>query len=1709
MVTSLFFILFVGIATAEYGWKPGTQYNYNVRGRTVTGLNQIANQFTGILMHAKLNIQAKSDSTLSLQITGAKYAEIHRNLSNGWDTHIPDESLNYIKLSLHNGPFELYLDDGIIKELTVDQSLPTWELNILKSIVSLLQVDVQGGNVIQSQMNQIQNSDISISNYKTMEDSVNGVYETIYDISEIPEYILQSRPEMLPLPHLLGNGKVFEIVKNKNFSNSDRHVLYHSGLDSQTNWKPGSNQMGNFLTRTSISQIIVSGNLKQYTIQSSTTTDKIIVAPHLYNKQRGMVGSRFNLTLESVNSIKLPFPVVSNPRRIRNLVYEYNLNAPKSKDMRKNMKEGISDYNLDGRIDLHSFYTSSSKDFMDSNELNYLSISKLSEASPLNYVTFTDKGKSKNDVLNSTRNIIKLAHEIGQGIVSPNALTGEQTLHKFSLLVRLTRTMSTEQLKEVSETLYYPYLKAMKANSIEIVHNYQTWISFRDAVGQSGTGPALMTIRDWISSNKIVGEEASHLIMSLSESPKYPTNDYINYFFDMLNDEVIQNHVSLRTSVVLSFTELVRKAIVDPRATQKNYPALVLESVKMKNDSAIIEKYVTYFQQQLHESVLQKNSVNIQLYIRALNNIAHPYTLKVFKPYLEGKALISRFQRFTIIASMDKIVKLYPNLVRTVLFRIYNNMADTPEIRTAAVMQLIKTNPPVLMLQSMAQQTNFDENKQVNAAVKSAIESTAKQEVNQYNKDIVHKARAAVNMLNPENYGLHYSRNFINSFIVKERNLAYKHHLAYIQDADNIYPSSFFYNLKNSIGGYKHNSHEVNFMTSSTSKLIDLLYDGFFWYNNEKKKREKKINLSNSKWSLHSVYNSLNFEKEENKQLEGHILATILGAKRYFSFDNNTFKNFPDYVAEIVTTTINNNRLNFTKLYNQYSMEIMFPTTMGFPFIYTLETPTLVNLGIQLTGAGGTTPLSNHSIENLSVAGNQNLLYSTQKEGKIGFITPYNGKMYTASLERNIHLNIPVKMEVNLNLKNSKITAKLEPIEKHETQKLFEYSTRAFTSVVDSNKINSLMTRKDTQLVQNEPIKIGQKTFGKEKYGFSFDIKMETEKTNLNLNYIYNHLKGHDMVSLASFVDLFDEISYNNYSITFDPRKSWSKNMEISISYNKTDSLQESVHTKSDFSSHNRETRKGPSFENKKSYQKELFKNVAANIKDAQTNLIQLKMGFKGLYETEYELIFASSNSYKSNITRILAFMKNSTTTNMEPKTYVGALELTTIMPRIPLVKHETSLNTLSPSKVKGRFVFGERPPYKSQIMLEGDFRRSQERLSYLQKHPLVILCEKQIQMGYKIQSACRNVSRRINYLDKYQFRINYEQIPNDFKNVVYAVYRYINNLWYDYNTEAINIKENGENIDVEVKFGKNLLSSNLSIITPYFSDKYVSVPIHEWIRPLVVLHPQYSMMRRLGHKIMVAQEAPTCVYDKDQITTFDNRTYYVNLGDKYHILTQYVSKNNDFEENENDDEYFSIITGQRSLQSLDLSIIVGDDVLEVTQGGDGSLLNLIYNGKQVVPSDDIKELHDYSGSVIFKVLPLSEGAVKIIAEKHGFEIIHDGNHLTIEVSNKFRNKLRGLCGNFDGELYNEFITPQNCIASDREQFIASYGLSNKKNNGVTKYPKTRNNECYRKKYFYGTVVNEEEVNKYIDKRRKKNYEETIKKRLLKEMIESSTTYIP
>ncbi|XP_014218092.1 vitellogenin-like, partial [Copidosoma floridanum] len=569
--------------------------------------------------------------------------------------------------------------------------------------------------------------------------SVNGIYETTYDVSPMPSYLISNRPELVPLPHLKGEGKIIDVVKNRNYSNPKQHIVYRFGSNGHEGWEAGTNHMGNFLSRSSQSRIILSGNLKRYTIQSSTTTEKVLVAPHLHNSQKGLVVSHMNLTLTSVSTAQGSSESISNPREVGSLVYEYGHDARTGK-MTKGSKESSSSSSSESdsseskenkimqvMLSANKGKKGSSEKWMEgsssSSSSEGSSISSSEEYLPshpesINHAPiheFLLEGMLSwgSQKINLAQEMKRVAREVGQWIQRPGDVPDENILANFRILSRLVGRASSEELNQATQALYsaQPPYEQIKENRGES-NKYNAWVAFRDAVAEAGTGPALVTIRQWVESEKVKGEEAAELIAALPYTARYPNKEYMDYFFDFIKTDKVKNKQNLNSSALIAFSSLVRKSQVDTKVSHNRY-SLHLSEGKPEHSQAVEQQYIPYMEKQLQQAIKNGDSIKIQQYIRAIGNTAHPKIMAVFEPYLEGKQQISNFQRLTIIASFDELTRTNPKLARNVLYRIYQNTAEAPEIRVAAVMQIMKTNPPAQMLQRMAEFTNYDHSHQV------------------------------------------------------------------------------------------------------------------------------------------------------------------------------------------------------------------------------------------------------------------------------------------------------------------------------------------------------------------------------------------------------------------------------------------------------------------------------------------------------------------------------------------------------------------------------------------------------------------------------------------------------------------------------------------------------------------------------------------------------------------------------------------------------------------------------------------------------------------------------------------------------------------------------------------------------------------------------------------------------------------------------------
>lgn len=207
-----------------------------MQSRTLTVLDKLSAQFTGILIKGDLTVQVISLDTLQAVVTHSLYAPVHQVLPEGWDSEITDAE--YLELSLSGKPFQIKLKQGLIQDVMVEFNVPTWEVNLLKSIVSQLQIDIQGRNVITSRNARVHQP---FSTFRAMEDSVGGKCEVLYNIRPLPEDDLSESPELVPLPNLHTDGHHIDITKTKNYTRCEQRMAYHSGIVGKIIWKPGSN----------------------------------------------------------------------------------------------------------------------------------------------------------------------------------------------------------------------------------------------------------------------------------------------------------------------------------------------------------------------------------------------------------------------------------------------------------------------------------------------------------------------------------------------------------------------------------------------------------------------------------------------------------------------------------------------------------------------------------------------------------------------------------------------------------------------------------------------------------------------------------------------------------------------------------------------------------------------------------------------------------------------------------------------------------------------------------------------------------------------------------------------------------------------------------------------------------------------------------------------------------------------------------------------------------------------------------------------------------------------------------------------------------------------------------------------------------------------------------------------------------------------------
>ncbi|XP_066255190.1 vitellogenin-like [Euwallacea similis] len=1686
----LLVLVAAALASRHPGWKDNTEYIYAVKGRTLTALHEISDQYSGIFLKAKLHITAWSDTKLQAWLSDVQYAQIHTEMPDGWDSQLSESRLSYRPLEISNKHFNILTSGGMIKGLVVEQEMTNWEANLIKSIVSQLQLDLHGENVVQSPMNDLPTHDNLECLFKTMEETITGKTETSYEIHRLPEYWMLSQPWLAPQQQLKGHGQMYELIKTKNFTHSHEMPMYHFGLGEVLD-STDSNQIGNFFTRHCTSQMILSGKLSKFTIQSSNTVNKIVIKPTLTSNEKGAVFSSLNLTLSEIKNQDHQPRELIQPMEIGNLIYSYESPFAKSNEVRQKQKsldwEEESDENSNEnfwqrlRRSADQIIRKGHSNSESAEEVQHQSMPDMENAPDFPLLPYFSgyKGQSirKDYNFDLKENIQRIANEISQDMSEPETILKESTLSKYVMLSSLMRLMNHQEMRELTHLVCKSNMQRKERLTCTV---------FRDAMAQAGTGPSFLTIEEWISSRKIEGEEAAELISVMANAVRIPTDEYMKRFFELTQRSEVKNQEYLNETTILCFANLVHKVYINKKESHNQYPVHSFKHFATKEGSSWAKTVVIkYFGQQLDRAVSEGDSRKIHVYTRALGNIGHKKILETFEPYLEGQKQCSQFQRFLMVLCMDKLAVSFPEVARTVMYRIYQNAGEVPEIRVVAVYQLMRTSPPAEMLQRMAQNTNIDPQEEVNAVVKSCIETASRMSGPEW-EALCKAAESAKSLLTKKDFAKLDSVNLLEQTIMENMNIIFKKNHLHIGSDDHMLPKGGKYTLRGNVGGFKHYFVNVQGMISSVKELVNVLTMQTEKYHEEKQQRQYRTD--DHKWSSEKVAETLQLPLREKEQLEGFVYAEMLSMYNMWSFDNQTIQQIPQALREFEYQLKNGKEFRYTKLRQMKEVVVSLPTEMGLPFVYSLDVPLLVQVNGRIH-VEAHPEISNgkriNSPNEVSVQVKGCVTLSGKAQAHLSMVCPFDYQLYTAGVEKNIQIHVPMDANVKVDVSKASMSMEWNMVEEHKNARLFHYSTWPYTSKSDIMKIVPMGLQPNTQQIKVESSKDSSFdfVFGQKEIGIKFRAWGHHPHKSVNLWNLVSCLKSDGVFGVMQNLMDDADLQHREMSLAVIPEESTCRKVVLHMSTQ--DKYNRKSHTERPEEFMSLEEFSSKIQDDRYKRQEDLLRYVNAGINNAFLRSFDAEVEFVGVRNIKHSLTMAFSKSYVSPKSQFAAYIRSKAqgTTDL-------ALQVKAKIPNTSELDLVHALQTKP--KAEYEVMLQKKTNDQATEMIKGvvQMTRNKAREDMLMDLPMYHKCKKEMQEKNHQLPACQNMTFEANYLNDIKIRLQHENIPSKHMEFLQDMLKHIRMAYYP--MIEVNHAESRHNNEIELRaeFAPlDLQEVDVTIELNEERTKFLNISLNQLARTVLVPHPMVNLKdRMIPQFISPDNKRPNCVIDKTAVHTFNHRTYPMFLGNDWTLVMQYipkqakVSKTRDQQASQqlhDQIENFVVLAREVSHHHKEIKMTFNtpktqgktiEVSMQIANAERSPEVNIFVDGERV-RFDDNYAAEYFNGFMEMHSLP--NGEVKCII--HGwFHMVFDGVRIKITpTTEKLCDASIGLCGVFNKDKFEDFWTPDDCIAKSAQEFVQSYKLEGRTHGQLS------DQECVRKiSPMYTNVVSKQDMSK-------------------------------
>lgn len=1097
------------------------------------------------------------------------------------------------------------------------------------------------------------------------------------------------------------------------------------------------------------------------------------------------------------------------------------------------------------------------------------------------------------------------------------------------------------------------------------------------------------------------------------------------------------------------------------KSASSYYPVETYGRLADRNSDFVASEVVPYFVEELKAAVKNDDRVQALYAIRALGNLGHAQIPKAFEPYLEGEIKVSKFQRLAMVFALDKYTVNYPNAAQLLLFKLYQNRGDTNEIRSAAIFQLMRTQPSAELLQRTAQQANGDENNDVRAAVRSALKSAAESKSSK-NEQLAKDAKSALSLMKAEDEGLYYSHTHLMDYVKKHFGVSYDNQLSYIVGRDSYIPNVMHLITEENLDGLKRHT-EQQAMISSVERLTNLLSSSFDESDEDTDQYdsdERSESEEESKWSLKRIYKMLKMKSKTGEKLEGQVLLSTMSSKRMFAFDEDTLKRAPRYISKMLEHLRSGQRINYTKFFYQDDVTIAFPMETGLPFVYQYRTPALIQIDgkIQVTTTPNVIDETKNKIrlpETANMNAEVHVVYSTTTVNKVGFIDPRTTQMYSAGILTKAQVNLPLRIETSIDMREGKIETELKPLNTINTTNIVHLSSWPFTARKNIRELRPTAESKYSRLIHVCPAKTLSYTFGESLLGSALTIEGKYETKLNDLSYQLKKLYTRDPLALIMLRQRSLSPEYYSFEMKYNPEwlpttskgttKITAKYVSKSNVHNKLDSEDErkshprSLNNTDDFSMPDSTQ---PDSEGRRD---QLLRDAAREFKSPRTAVLDVAVEFDYHKNVNYTLTVSSSTSKIEQKSRYLLFLSRRSSEQSEPKAIYMQVDMDyENNPMLDDAKRNVSV------KADMKLVYGD--PDKK---ISTDKTKVRGTVELGQNKDRKKLDRKTARTGMAIG------------IDYMKTELYWENPTPSERGHTRTAYDYLSYVTQSHiKEERTNSDENANNYKwtLEAKLADDMKSVSVKMNTSEKEIEWETVRVPEWVRREIRV-PKMEQLKDVNYAVNENE----CLFTKNLMKTFGDQTVKYNLGETWHLAVQKswpIRRNTDVDnDNKSKTTDKTEYDGRVSILMRDASNKQsetkenGKEVLIVLhkKDGDETIKLMPKKSSESSPRLYVDEMEktldpDQEAVIYTKIIkkPWAQvyitryGDLNLRLKNESLDLIYSGDDVKVKSSSMFRDN-RGLCGAYTGESKFDRKSPNDLIVNDDDEYTASWALTDNK----------------------------------------------------------------